>query len=45
MRLTTEENALYDQLRQDELGIHIRLEQEKIGFEWLVDALGALGRI
>ena len=44
-RLTAEESALYDQLRQDKLGCHIRLEQEKIGFEWLVEALGALGRV
>ena len=39
-RLTAEESALYDQLRRNELGSQIRLEQEKIGFEWLVDALG-----
>ena len=39
-RLTAEENALYDQLRRNELGHQIRLEQEKIGFEWLVEALG-----
>ncbi len=39
-RLTDNESALYDQLRFDKLGSHIRLEQEKIGFEWLVDALG-----
>ena len=39
-RLTAAESALYDQLGRDELGSHIRLEQEKIGFEWLVDALG-----
>jgi hypothetical protein len=32
-------------LRRDELGSHIRLEQEKIGFEWLVEALGALGSV
>ena len=40
MRLSAEESALYDQLRRDELGSHLRLEQEKIGFEWLVEALG-----
>ncbi len=45
MRLTAEESALYDQLRRDELGRQIRLEQERIGFEWLVEALGALGRV
>ncbi|NHQ60657.1 hypothetical protein G9409_08670 [Chlorobium sp. BLA1] len=39
-RLTAEESTIYDQLRFDELGHHIRLEQEKIGFEWLVMALG-----
>ena len=39
-RLTSQESRLYDQLRRDELGHQIRLEQEKIGFEWLVDALG-----
>ena len=41
-RLTAEEHTLYDQLRRDELGSQIRLEQERIGFEWLV---GALGRV
>jgi hypothetical protein len=44
-RLTGEESALYDLLRRDELGSHIRLEQERIGFEWVVGALGALGRV
>ncbi len=42
IRLTAEESALYDQLGRDELGSHLRLEQERIGFEWLV---GALGRV
>jgi hypothetical protein len=41
-RLTSEESALYNQLRRNELGSHIRLEQEKIGFEWLVEALGMM---
>jgi hypothetical protein len=41
-RLTAEESALYDQLRRNELGHQIRLEQEKIGFEWLVEALKKL---
>jgi hypothetical protein len=44
-RLTGEESMLYDQLRRNELGSHLRLEQERIGFEWLVGALGALGRV
>ncbi|MEI7826043.1 MAG: Wadjet anti-phage system protein JetD domain-containing protein [Chlorobiaceae bacterium] len=39
-RLTSEESRLYDQLRHNELGNQIRLEQEKIGFDWLVEALG-----
>ncbi len=41
-RLTGDESALYDQLRRDELGSHLRLEQERIGFEWLVGALEKL---
>jgi hypothetical protein len=45
MRLTGDESALYDQLRLDELGSHLRLEQERIGFEWLVGALEGLGRV
>ena len=45
IRLTAEECALYDQLGRNELGRQIRLEQERIGFEWLVGALGALGRV
>jgi len=43
--LTGEEIGFYDQLLRDELGSHIRLEHERIGFEWLVEALGALGRV
>ena len=39
IRLTAEESALYDQLRRNELGDQIRLEQERIGFEWLVGAI------
>ncbi|MEE9905563.1 MAG: hypothetical protein K4305_09095 [Chlorobium sp.] len=41
-RLTSEEFSLYDDLRSDSLGERVRLEQERIGFEWLVDALGKL---
>ncbi len=41
-RLTTEESALYLQLRMNELGGQLRLEQEKIGFEWLVESLQTL---
>ncbi len=34
-RLTSEENALYDQLRQNHWGERVRLEQERIGFDFL----------
>ena len=37
--LTTEEQALYDQLRQHTWGVSVRLEQEKIGFRFLAAAL------
>jgi hypothetical protein len=37
--LSAEESALYDQLRQNHWGDRIRLEQEKIGFDFLLDAL------
>jgi hypothetical protein len=39
LRLTAEENALYDDLRRNRLGDRVRLEQEKIGFDWVVEAL------
>jgi len=38
-RLTAEECALYDDLRDTRLGKHLRLEQERVGFEWLLAAL------
>jgi hypothetical protein len=38
-RLTDEEQSLYDDLRENRLGDHIRLEQEKIGFATLLEAL------
>ena len=41
-RLTSEEKALYDDLRHDRLGNRIRLEQEKIAFTTLLDALEKL---
>jgi hypothetical protein len=37
--LTDAERSLYDDLRFDRLGDHLRLEQEKIGFGWLQQAL------
>ncbi len=41
--LTEDEQRLYDDLRNDGLGKKLRLEQERIGFQWVKDALGALG--
>ena len=38
-RLNSEESALYDQLRQNHWGERIRLEQERIGFDFLREAL------
>ncbi|MBL8298897.1 MAG: hypothetical protein JNN30_11185 [Rhodanobacteraceae bacterium] len=34
-RLTTEETAVYDDLRFDRLQPQLRLEQERVGFDWL----------
>ena len=39
LRLTTEEQALYDQLRQHTWGVSVRLAQEKIGFRFLAATL------
>ncbi|SDY74975.1 Wadjet anti-phage system protein JetD domain-containing protein [Nitrosomonas sp. Nm33] len=41
-RLTPEEKALYDDLRDNRLRKNLRLEQEHIGFEWVKAALAAL---
>ncbi len=41
-RLDPEEQALYDDLRDNRLGKNIRLEQEHIGFGWVESALAAL---
>ena len=38
-RLNSEESALYDQLRQNHWGERVRLEQERIGFDFLRDLL------
>lgn len=37
--LTTEEGALYDELRFDRIQPRLRLEQERIGYGWLSDKL------
>ncbi|RJP78591.1 MAG: hypothetical protein C4522_12505 [Desulfobacteraceae bacterium] len=41
-RLNTEESILYDQLRRNHWGDRIRLEQERIGFDFLLDFLRRL---
>ena len=41
-RLTTEESALFDQLRQNHWGERIRLEQERIGYDFLLNVLQRL---
>ena len=38
-RLNSEESAFYDQLRQNHWGDRVRLEQERIGFDFLRDVL------
>jgi len=49
-RLNVEECALYDDLRDNRLGLSLRLEQERIGFGWIEAALialeaGQIGRV
>jgi hypothetical protein len=41
-RLNTDESALFDQLRQNHWGDRVRLEQERIGFDFLLDVLKRL---
>jgi hypothetical protein len=41
--LLPEEQAVYDDLRDNRLGDGLRLEQERIGFDWVLAALGELG--
>jgi hypothetical protein len=41
-RLTTEEAAVYDDLRFDRHQPRLRLEQERVGFGWLCDQLARL---
>ncbi|MCY0908435.1 MAG: DUF2220 family protein [Sulfobacillus thermotolerans] len=42
-RLTDAENALYEKLQQHHFGDHVRLEQERIPFHWLMQRLSELG--
>ena len=41
-RLTPEERALYDDVRDNRLGTNLRLEQECVGFGWVESALSRL---
>lgn len=41
-RLTPEESALYDDLRDNRIRTGLRLEQEHIGFRWLNNRLQCL---
>ncbi len=41
-RLTQDERAVFDELRDNRLRQGLRLEQERIGFGWLLQALAAL---
>ena len=41
-RLTADERALYDDLRFNRIGSNLRLEQERIGFEWVRSRLSRL---
>ena len=41
-RLTPEERALYDDVRDNRLGKNLRLEQECVGFGWVESALSGL---
>jgi len=42
-RLTPDEQRLFDQLRDNRIREQLRLEQERIGFEWVVKAVMAAG--
>lgn len=42
-RLTTPEQALFDDLRDNRIRKGLRLEQEMVGFRWLESALSAIG--
>jgi len=43
-RLDADETDLFDDLRHDRLGPRVRLEQERVGFTWLLNAIEALDR-
>jgi hypothetical protein len=41
-RLLSDERALFDDLRDNRIRRNLRLEQERIGFQWVTDALSCL---
>jgi hypothetical protein len=41
-RLNSSERALYNDLKENQLGEQVRLEQERISFNWLKNALQML---
>lgn len=40
-RLSPDEAALYDDLRADRIRAHLRLEQERVRYSWVLERLGA----
>ncbi len=42
--LTADERSLYEDLRLDRFGERVRLEQERIGYGWVVSAIAMSGR-
>ena len=44
-RLTADERALFDELRDNRLRVGVRLEQERISFGWLQQALAAIAQV
>jgi hypothetical protein len=45
LRLSSEEHALFQDLRHDRIGERIRLEQERIAYGWLRQALAGVDRL
>lgn len=43
-RLTADERALFNDLRDNRIQQNLRLEQERVAFPWVIDAIGKLGR-
>lgn len=42
-RLAVHERALFDDLRDNRIRKNLRLEQERIGFQWVINALSVVG--